>query len=417
MPGFDVQLAKMVVFLFGIGFVGPAGMWELIGGDGRNGSWTTGRGHDRARALAVFQGDLFVGLGAADSEVWNFDGEVWSQIGGNGIKGSWNARQKSGNRKPVWVNSLLTDSEDRFLYAGIKQAEHGAQLWRFDGEHWGLIGGTGRGGDWKSECYENVYTLTWHAGDLHAGLQGKLPPPGGSQYRAEYSNGEIYRYDGRSWERMSGDGIRGSWDQAHATTWIYKLISFRGDLYAAIGRHGVKGRRWSGEVWRLSDSRWEEVGGMGMRGSWNPKTTHLVTSMIVHKDRLLIGYNCQACPQRKGRIGNVWSWDGEKWSDLSLPAPGGEGSVIANQRSFNDFAVYRGHLLVGGGRANPAGNAVIWMLDEARNAWRPFASGQKQFLSNRYVYSMIVHGKDLIVGFKGDTGTGQVWRFRTPSDH
>ncbi|MBG89908.1 MAG: hypothetical protein CMO80_23840 [Verrucomicrobiales bacterium] len=387
-----------------------AGSWELIGGDGRNGSWTNSRGHDRTRALAGFRGELFVGLGAADSEVWKFDGKKWSQVGGNEIRGSWKARPDSGEKKPVWVNSLLTD-DDRHLYAGIKQSEHGAQLWRYDGDGWRLIGGTGRDGDWKSEHYNNVYTLAWHGGNLYAGLQGRLPASG-SQYRAEYSNGEIYHHDGKSWERISGDGLRGGWDRSHTTTWIYKLISFRGDLYAAIGRHGVDGRRWSGEVWRLADGRWERIGGSGVRGSWNPKTTHLVTSMIVHRDRLLVGYNCQACPQRDGRMGNVWSWDGKRWSELSLPAIGGEASLVANQRSFNDFAVCQGQLFVGGGRASPAGHAVVWLLDEARDFWRPSASGARSFRENEYVYSMIVHGQDLIVGFKGAAGTGQVWRLR-----
>ena len=65
--------------------------WELIGGDGRFGSWTREDGQERGRALTVFQGSLYAGIGAASADVWRFDGEVWERVGGRGVRGSWDA--------------------------------------------------------------------------------------------------------------------------------------------------------------------------------------------------------------------------------------------------------------------------------------------------------------------------------------
>jgi len=417
------------------------GAWELIGGGGRNGGWTDARGHNRVRALAEYSGALYAGIGAADAEVWKFDEGKWTQVGGGGILESWERRPGSADPvEQVWVNALLADPDGTHLYAGLEQAGAGAQLWRFDGEGWTQVGGTGdsESGDWDSRAYNNVYTLAWHDGALYAGLQGLLPPPSGgagqasgSEQSAEtaavrrerMSNGEIYRFDGISWEQISGGGIFGGWDREHGTTWIYKLIVFRGDLHAAIGLHGVRDRRWTGEVWRLTDGeRWERLGGEGARGSWDLPTTNLVTSMMVYRDRLFIGYNCQVCPQPEGRVANVWCWDGESWHDLVLPFFAAAPSLAQEQRSFNDFAIYRGTLVAGGGRAEPSGHLAIWALDTGSGGWRctgsPAIMDELQpedaviWRRNQYVYSMAVFRGDLIVGFRGDDNSGHVWRFR-----
>ena len=148
--------------------------WELAAGDGRNGSWGPIQGQERTRSLASFKGDLYVGIGAAQAEVWRLSGDSWDQVGGGGLRGSWRDWDVSmpggvGLRPGLkWVNCLLVDEEDRFLYAGVKV---GAQLWRFDGEGWEQVGGLGRDGDWLAEDQDNVYSMAWHdggyAGPLH----------------------------------------------------------------------------------------------------------------------------------------------------------------------------------------------------------------------------------------------------------
>src|SRR5688500_4635735 len=49
--------------------------WELIGGAGRNESWSVQDGHNRARALTTFRGQLYAGIGTGDAEVWRFSGQ------------------------------------------------------------------------------------------------------------------------------------------------------------------------------------------------------------------------------------------------------------------------------------------------------------------------------------------------------
>ena len=197
---------------------------------------------------------------------------------------------------------------------------------------------------------------------------GILPLPGAvSGYRPEYRNGEIYRFDGSGWERISGQGVRGSWDLA---------------------------------------------------------TNNLVTSMIAYEGKLLIGYNCQAYARSPDRFGNVLAWEPkiEKWHDLSLPAEVEDRSLVLEQRSFNAFAVYQGHLIVGGGRAEITGNLSLWRLSIPDRRWKSLGRPKMQhFFSaeeaaiwerNEYVYSMALYREDLAVGFRGPDGTADAWRLR-----
>src|SRR5690606_33081304 len=92
------------------------GNWELIGGAGRNESWSAQAGHNRVRALVEFQGKLYAGIGTGDAQVWRFDGVRWEQVGGSSIMGSWPSQIGSVQTAPAgkvfgppWVNVLLPD--------------------------------------------------------------------------------------------------------------------------------------------------------------------------------------------------------------------------------------------------------------------------------------------------------------------
>ena len=416
--------------------------WELIGGNGRNASWTDDASQDRVRALCVFRGELYAGIGTAQAEVWKFDGNEWEQVAGGGINRSWPAftgapgEGAGPNPGYVWVNSFLSDAAETCLYAGIKNNK-GAELWRFDGSAWELAGGRGEIGDWQAPDYDHVYTLAWHEGVLHAGMhghsssfgagkfaddQGASKSGSSARYMPEFGNGEIYRFDGGRWERISGQGINGSWDEDHSTNVVYKLLSLKDDLYAAIGRFAVNHMRWTGEVWRMSNGRWERLGGEGIRNSWNLNSTNLVTSLLDYQGKLIVGYNCQACPDQQETFGNVWAWDpeSESWHMLSQPAECEDPSQIPNQKSFNISDTFNGHLVFGSGRANITGKLAIWLLDIENDRWVCLGHpNQANYLNpvhaeiwkrNEYAYSMAVFNDDLIVGFKGPDGTGDVWR-------
>ena len=76
-------------------------------------------------------------------------------------------------------------------------------------------------------------------------------------YDPSLGNGEIYCLKDGKWSCTAGRGRSGSWNEDHCVTWVYALCSLGDDLYAAIVRHGVRGLRWIGEVWRHNS------GGMG----------------------------------------------------------------------------------------------------------------------------------------------------------
>lgn len=407
-----------------------SGTWELIGGAGRNESWSAQDGHNRVRALTTFRGQLYAGIGTGDAEVWRFDGQRWELVGGRELMGSWpsqrNApRQPNGGSRPPWVNVLLADPEHRYLYAGVKQilGDKHAQLWRFDGSKWELIGGSGEPGDWNGPDFSHVYTLEWHQGKLYAGLQGHLPPGNNvSDSRkkegtpdAQYNKGEIYSFDGRRWECVANRESFPSF-----THWIYKLVSFNGHLYASIVRHGL-GTRFTGEVWRLKNNRWELVGGDGVNGSWRIETTHIVTSMLVYEGKLFVGYNCQECVPMDDRFGNVWSWDGERWEQLLLPVECQPPSLASEQGSFNDLLVFQGRLIVGGGHGINEGKLAVWELADDHLHWRCLgAPAGERFTQSvdaelwrkeHYVYSLTTFGDALIMGARGPIGSAHVWRY------
>ncbi len=279
----------------------PTVRWELIGGQGRSGSWTPSREQERTRSLARFRGDLYTGIGAAQAEVWRFSSGCWEQVGGGEIRQSWEDWNPSmpggvGLRPGLkWVNCLLADEEDRYLYAGVKVGGAGGQLWRFDGDTWQQVGGLGGEGDWVSSDQDHVYALAWHEGGLMVGMQShftnyglperapekKWTTEGG--YDPSLGNGEIYRLEDGHWSCVAGRGRLGSWDEDHCVTWVYALCSLGDELYAAIVRHGVKSLRWIGEAWRYRSGQWAQIGGEGVGDSWKLDHSNIVTSLIAYQ--------------------------------------------------------------------------------------------------------------------------------------
>ena len=412
--------------------------WELVGGQGRSGSWTPSRRQERARALARFQGDLYAGIGADQAEVWRLSRGVWGQVGGQGILGSWPdgdlATQARVGLRPGlrWVNALLADEEDRYLYAGVKVGGAGAQLWRFDGQVWEQMGGLGGEGDWVSSDQDHVYALAWHEGGLMVGMQSHftnygLPEdaPDGEKttdggYDPSLGNGEIYKLKGGRWSCVAGRGRFGSWDEDHCVTWVYALCSLDGELYAAIVRHGVKGLRWIGEVWRYRSGRWAQIGGEGIHGSWQLDKNNIVTSMTSYQGKIVIGYNCQDAVNDPDRFGNVWAWDPEveQWYSLALPVSCPDETFLPDQSSFNASAIWDGQLVIAGGCADPVGRVGYWVLSVAEERWvcLGYPSGSDQDAdaqaADAYGYSMTIFEDDLMVGCKGNVGTAHLWRCR-----
>jgi hypothetical protein len=313
------------------------------------------------------------------------------------------------------------DPADACLHAGVKSGR-GAELWRFDGSDWELVGGAGDNGDWRADAYDHVYAVAWHQEELYAGMQGFLST--GHAYDPEQGNAEIFRFDGSRWEQVAGQGARRSWDHDSAAMWVYQLLPVGDILYAAIGRRGKDDQRWIGEVWQFRDERWERIGGEGENGSWNPDCVNLVTSLIDFQGKLVIGFNTPDVPLRQGAFGNVWAWDPRtaRWHELCQPVEGADRELVTRQTMFNTSIVDRGHLILGGGAPHALGALGLWVLDADQDCWhccaqpgmRGFASERDAAVWNegRYAYSMTHFHGDLVLGVKGYEGTGHFWRCR-----
>ncbi len=73
---------------------GGSPTWAQIGGDSTgadNLGWLDANNYDRVRSMAVYNGDLYAGLGLSqgDGEVWRYNGTTWTQVGGDGANDSW----------------------------------------------------------------------------------------------------------------------------------------------------------------------------------------------------------------------------------------------------------------------------------------------------------------------------------------
>lgn len=340
--------------------------------------------HTRARALVSFNSSLLAGFDtgqAMAADLWQFT-DHWTLL-----------RRWDGCRE---VNALATS--DKEVFVGIT-APSGAQVWAYDGE-WRQIGRPGT--DWSTDQV-GVSALHHRNGTLYACLATDERRLNGKDLAP------VHAWRNGRWSRVGGD-----W--GHPYVCVYELTEHDGHLFA--GTFGVSGN--NGHVWRLGGDRWEMVGGNGANGSW--RTSPHVLRFTRHQGRLVAVMN--RTPLAGGDYSSIWSYDGDEWCPVgawNVP------SRWADLYSFNAVISYRGHLIVGAG-GRPAGNSSLWRLEDGE--WRLFAGygkGWGQRIVRRmnqpmhpggtseYVYRLIEHEGDLIVGFGAGPGTGQVWRL-TSSD-
>ncbi len=97
--------------------------WSKIGGDDVNSSWTSGT-YEKVKTLAVYNGDLYVGLGntAGDGEVWQYKNNAWNKIAGNGINNGWGntieeIESFSAYKGKFYVGTGLTSNADALVYS------------------------------------------------------------------------------------------------------------------------------------------------------------------------------------------------------------------------------------------------------------------------------------------------------------
>ncbi len=91
-----------------------------------------------------------------------------------------------------------------------------------------------------------VYEIWRHGGFLFVGM-----------YKNRLGNGHVYRYDGKSWEKVGGDGIRGSWINKDMYL-VEAFASYQGRLIASLTRYPAVPGSFS-SVWAFDGDNWKPI--------------------------------------------------------------------------------------------------------------------------------------------------------------
>ena len=135
--------------------------WTKIGGDGVGGSWSTTT-YQQIESMISYDGKLYAGLGnvTGAGTLWQWDGSAWTQIGGDDINGSWT----TGTYERV--KTLAVYNGD--LYAGLGYSTGDGEVWRLSGNSWTKIGGTGLNNGWGGDI-EEIGSFSAYKGKFYVG--------------------------------------------------------------------------------------------------------------------------------------------------------------------------------------------------------------------------------------------------------
>lgn len=158
--------------------------WTKVAGDGVNSSWNysgaTAYGpYEAVYTTSVYNGDLYVGLGFsadssafADSEVWKWSGSGnWTKVGGDGVNSSWDFGQTYES-----VRSMAVYNGELYVGLGDTAATGyvDSEVWKWNGTTWTIVGGEAANNsswpDTVTPLKEQVFALANYQGKLFAGL-------------------------------------------------------------------------------------------------------------------------------------------------------------------------------------------------------------------------------------------------------
>jgi hypothetical protein len=338
------------------------GAWSLIGGDGLG--WPATERY-KVRGLAWHAGRLFASVSgpATDGpkgEVWAWDGERWE------------LQSPPWNPNASFVEHLCSHRD------GLYVAERSG-IWRLDRGRWESFGqpvsDPGKAGpyafaDWNGR----LATSFWGVPGVSIDGTMVADPPGG-------------------W----GPGART----------VYCLHQFQGLLYAGTGTGKFTGP--GSCIWRFDGRTWEKIAGGGVRGSWIQSGIPFVLSMCTYADMLIA--TVSRPPTTPRRATNVWAYDGAEWHPV---APGNMPRLMARSLIMNDAAQYRGSLVVATGDGTHR-HAEIWAL-ERDGGWRPvgansFSAAYGAQKGGYWVYRLCSVDDALFAATAGHRGAARVFRF------
>lgn len=352
--------------------------WTKIGGDGINSSWAVST-FEGVYSLSYFGGNLYAGLGngANDAEVWRWNGTSWTKIGGDSLNSGWTTNFDL-------VYSMTNDGTNLYVGLGLTATE--AEVWRWNGTVWSKLGGDGVNSSWNT-VYEYVLSLDYYGTSLYAGLGTTA------------GEAEVWEYAGGTWSQIGGDSIASSWTAAGNYEGVYSLTNDGTNLYAGLGVTAG-----DNEVWMWDTSTWTKIGGDGLNSSFT--NTHTFVSDLYYANNVL--YTGLTTTNNSGAM---WTYTEGVWALIG-------GNYVRkswgyyNLQSVETMQIYGDHLYAGTGYT-VAGNALVWKFDGT--TWE-LVGGQGLNSSwnigtYEIVYSMKTFGNELYVGLGSTAGDAEVWKW------
>ncbi len=143
-------------------YSGSSTNWTKVGGDDTNSSWDAVN-FENVESMIVYNNELIAGLGAStgDAEVWSYNGSTWTKIGGDEENESWT----TGTYERVRTIAVYNGD----LYAGIGNGAGEGEVWRYRGGSWTQIGGDTNFQSWTN-VVEEVGSFSPYKGKLYAGI-------------------------------------------------------------------------------------------------------------------------------------------------------------------------------------------------------------------------------------------------------
>ena len=295
--------------------------WTQAGG-----GWNVG-GKRLVSSTVAIGSTVYAGIGnsVADAEVWRWDGSAWTMIGGDGVNSSW------ADQTFEEVTSLTTDGTN--IYAGLGNTAGDGEVWIWNGSTWTKIGGDNINGGWGSSTYENVPSLRFLNSQLYAGLG------------ASANDAEVWRWNGSAWTKIGGDNINGGWATGFES--VYSLTDDGTNIYAGLGNS-----TGDAEVWRWNGSTWTKIGGDGVNTSWNTNYES-VRSLNYMGSQLYAGIGDGTTDAE------VWKYNGTSW--VQIGGDGANGSWNTDYETVYSLANDGSALYAGLGSGN--GDGEVWKFD------------------------------------------------------
>lgn len=370
-----------------------------------------------SRGMAIYKGELYIGTQNTKLPKLFYNrfpelAKIISQLLPNILP---KLLQRNAHLKLIFrVAHYLKNEHVRKLLDMIVYSSDGCEIWKYNYTTDSLtqivgdesITGMKSGFNYPYNCLAG--TLREFKNKLYVGTWSTPLDNSGNAGR---KGGEIWRYDGTTWEQVVGHNaplIKGGFDNPD-NVGIFDFEEFNGYLYTGTMNWNF-GENGGCEVWRTQDGlQWEQVVEHGFRPNMSEVdiksgvTNTYCWRLEVFKDHLYAGtFNSRYKFYSKSGVGcQLWrTKDGKEWEKIELP--NGDGFGEKENYGIRTMAVYNNELYIGTAANVMLNNGCeIWKHDGVD--WTPIISDEvpgvkptdKEYDGfgnplNKYAWSMIV---------------------------